>query len=91
MLKRLLLALCTILCALPGLAREITVGGIVSDSESEPLIGVSVAVKGTTKAVVTDINGHYAIACEAGNTLVFSYVGCQPQRSEERRVWKECM
>lgn len=79
MLKRLLFALCAILCALPGIAREITVGGIVSDSESEPLIGVSVAVKGTTKAVVTDINGHYTIACEAGNTLVFSYVGCQPQ------------
>lgn len=52
------------------------VGGTVTDAASgEPLIGVQVKAKGTTAAVVTDLDGHYSIDADAKATLLFSYIG----------------
>jgi hypothetical protein len=52
------------------------VSGIVLDSGNEPLIGVSVVVKGTTIGTATDLNGRFSLAIpQIGNTLDFSYVG----------------
>ena len=53
-----------------------TVSGVVKDASGEPLIGVSVVLKGTGKGTVTDIDGRYTLP--VGNTktpLTFSYVG----------------
>ncbi|GHV13865.1 SusC/RagA family TonB-linked outer membrane protein [Bacteroidia bacterium] len=58
---------------------RITVKGKVIDSSGEPLVGVSVAVKGTTQGVLTDIDGNYSIATTSGATLVFSYLGFTSQ------------
>ena len=53
-----------------------TVAGTITDASGEPLIGVSVMVKGTSHGAVTDIDGHYSFTTEAVNpVLVFSYVG----------------
>lgn len=53
-----------------------TISGYVKDTEGEPLIGVSVVVKGTTIGAVTDINGKFTLSVPAeSKTLVFSYVG----------------
>ncbi len=49
--------------------------GVVLDVNNEPLIGVSVAVKGTTNGTVTDIDGKYTIDASEKNVLVFSYMG----------------
>jgi hypothetical protein len=35
--------------------------GTVLDGKSEPLIGVSIVVKGTTRGSLTDLNGKYSI------------------------------
>ncbi len=52
-----------------------TVTGNVSDS-SEPLIGATVMVKGTTTGTVTDIDGNFEINVPAGaNELTISYTG----------------
>ncbi len=56
-----------------------TVSGTVTDSSGNPLIGVTVKVKGTTKGAVTDANGHFEIDADEDATLVFSYVGYQDQ------------
>ncbi len=58
------------------MAQGKTVSGIVTDG-NEPLIGVTVQVKGNSKlGTVTDINGHYTInVTSAGTILVYSYVG----------------
>ncbi len=53
--------------------------GAVKDVEGEPLIGVSVIVKGTTNGVITNINGEYSIHAKQGDVLVFSYVGMNTQ------------
>lgn len=61
------------------MAQEITVTGVVRDNEGETLPGVSVVVKGSTRGTVTDIDGNFEIKVPQGATLVFSYVGFQPQ------------
>ncbi|MFV0536058.1 MAG: SusC/RagA family TonB-linked outer membrane protein [Dysgonomonas sp.] len=57
------------------LQTKITVKGKIVDSTGEPLIGVSVAIKGTTQGVMTDIDGNYSITTDSNATLVFSYIG----------------
>ncbi len=79
MTRRLGALLCFLLLSV-GLmhAEKITVKGTVtSASDSEPLIGVSVYLKGAGTGVTTDIDGNYSIQAETGQTLVFSYVGMQ--------------
>ena len=49
--------------------------GTVTDTNREPLIGVSVMVKGTTTGVVTNLDGQYSISAKQGDVLVFSYIG----------------
>ena len=52
------------------------VSGVVTDSSGEPLIGVSVAVKGTTQGAVTDIDGKFVIENLPDRAkLVISYIG----------------
>ena len=51
------------------------VKGTVSDSNGEPLIGVSILVKGELKGVISDINGGYSIPADVSDVLQFSYVG----------------
>lgn len=59
-------------------------GNVVSKSDNEPLIGVSILQKGTTNGVVTDIDGNYELQIQGGEaTLVFSYIGLQ---TEELKV-----
>lgn len=58
-------------------ANKIT--GTILDKSGEPLIGVSVIIKGTTIGTVTDIDGKYTIQASNGQTLVFSYMGYVPQ------------
>ena len=63
------------------LAQTYTVkGNVVSKTDNEPLIGVSILQKGTTNGVVTDIDGNYELQIQGGEaTLVFSYIGLQTQ------------
>lgn len=52
------------------------VKGTVKDVSGEPLIGVSVSVKGKSGiGTITDINGNFSIQCDANDALVFSYIG----------------
>lgn len=51
------------------------VSGVILDKEGEPLIGVSVVIKGSTNGTITDIDGKYSIQVANGQTLVFSYMG----------------
>ena len=53
-----------------------TVSGLVKDKEmGEPLVGVSVSVKGTKNATMTDLNGNYTIQTSPKDVLEFKYVG----------------
>lgn len=59
--------------------QQIEVKGTVVDNTGEPLIGVSVQIVGKQGGVVTDIDGNFAIKCEQGQQLKFSYIGFTDQ------------
>ena len=54
------------------------VTGTVYGSEGI-LIGATIAIKGTSIGVITDINGQFNIKANKGDTLVFSYLGKTPK------------
>ncbi len=56
-------------------SKEKEIRGIITDKIGEPLIGVSVTVKGTGKGTVTDMNGKWALSVSEGSVLNFSYIG----------------
>lgn len=71
-----LVTLCLLTCVCHVHAEPVTVTGTVtSAADGEPLIGVTVQVKGTANGTSTDIDGNYSIKTETGAVLLFSYVG----------------
>ncbi|MBD5279216.1 MAG: TonB-dependent receptor [Bacteroides sp.] len=75
-MNRLITITLSILIAISAFAQQFTATGVVtSKTDGEPLIGVGVQVKGTTRGTVTDIDGNYKINVSAGEVLIFSYVG----------------
>ncbi|MGE5521501.1 MAG: SusC/RagA family TonB-linked outer membrane protein [Candidatus Dadabacteria bacterium] len=71
-----LLNLGLLLLSFSVLAQERTVSGTVaSEEDGTPLVGVTVALKGTSNAVVTDGQGRFSIAVQPGQSLLFSHVG----------------
>lgn len=66
-----LLALVMLLIGgLTAYAADFTASGTVTDDSNEPLIGVSIVVKGQTGyGVTTDIDGNFKIRVPEGSTL----------------------
>lgn len=66
--------------AMPAIAASpVSVSGtVVSQGSDEPLIGVSVRIKGSQRGVATDVDGKYALEAKEGDVLLFSYIGYQP-------------
>lgn len=62
-----------------GAKAQTSVTGNVKDATGEPLIGVTVQVKGQQGGTVTDIDGNFTISAPQGSTLQFSYIGYQTQ------------
>lgn len=56
-------------------AQTISVKGIVKDAQGDPIIGVSVAEKGTANGIVTDLEGQYTLSVSSKAKLDFSYLG----------------
>jgi len=49
--------------------------GIVTDDTGIPLLGASVAIKGTSTGVTTDFDGNFTIEATPGDVLQVTYVG----------------
>ena len=60
-------------------AQKNVVTGTVVDAKNEPLIGVSVKIKGTTNGTMTNFDGKFSIDASATDVLVISYVGTTTQ------------
>lgn len=54
---------------------KVSVTGTVTDTQGEPLIGVSVIEKGSNSGTVTDVDGRYRLETDNGKQLVYSYLG----------------
>lgn len=66
-------------------AQDTTIKGVVKASTGETLPGVSVALKGSSQVVATDINGSFSIVAPDRSILVFSYIGFQVQELQINR------
>lgn len=78
--RRWLSFLLLICLALPAIAQEITVSGIVRGTADEPLIGASVMVKeNPSVGTITDFSGNFQLKVESDATIVVSYVGYTAQ------------
>lgn len=73
-MKQLLVMLFAFLSLQVG-AQNVTITGKVVDQDQEPLIGVSVVIKGTTTGVSTDLDGNFSLQGKEGSVLLFSYIG----------------
>ncbi len=74
MMLLLFLAPMSLVCSNAQAQKPIS-GVVVSASDGEPLVGVSVQVKGTSEGSITDIDGNFSLTASQGQTLVFSYIG----------------
>lgn len=54
-----------------------TVKGQIVDENGEPMIGVTVKVKGTSTATVTDLDGNFRLSARQGAELEVTYIGYQ--------------
>ena len=58
----------------------ITIKGVVTDTQKEPLAGASIRIKGTTSGTTTNASGGYTLQGVSRNaTLVFSFIGMKKQ------------
>lgn len=55
--------------------KELTITGTVVDEFNVPLQAVSVVIKGTTRGVLTDLDGMYTLKANQKDILVFSQLG----------------
>ncbi len=53
--------------------------GKVTDAKGEPLPGVSITLKGTTRGTVSDASGAFRIEADPDAVLVFSFIGHKTQ------------
>jgi len=53
--------------------------GKIVDEKGAPLPGVTITVVGTTRGVITDIDGSYTIEASPNDKLVFSFIGMESQ------------
>jgi iron complex outermembrane receptor protein len=84
--KNILVLLLALLITTLGFSQQVS--GLITDENSDPLLGVSVIVKGTSVGAVTDFDGNYSIEASNGDVLVFSYVGYD---SQEKAVTGETL
>ncbi len=55
------------------------VKGTVVDETGQPMIGVTIKVKGSQAATITDLDGNFSINASAGSAIEFSYIGYNTQ------------
>ena len=76
---RLLLLMVAFNSSLSLFAQTQTISGIVLDEFGEPMIGVSVLVKGTTTGIITDVEGNFTVPAKTGDVLLVKYLGYKDQ------------
>ncbi len=90
-MKRFFLAVLTLLLGIYFANAQTLVKGTVMDAEyNTPLIGASVAVKGTTQGTMTDLNGNFELKIPGNQvTIEVSYVGYEARTIDVQLAGKK--
>jgi len=76
MMKKLKLLMLTFLVSITTISwAQTEVEGLVLDDQNVPLSGASILIKGTTKGVIADFDGHFIIEAQIGDVLEVSFIG----------------
>lgn len=79
-MKKTLILVSMALMSLAANAQSIKVTGkVISSSDKQPLVGVTVKVPGSNSGAITDIDGNYTINVDANSKLEFSMIGFKQQ------------
>lgn len=63
-----------------GIEQTKTISGKVMDAFNDPLPGVTVVIKGTSKGTITDMDGNYTLVDVPGTAVLqFSFIGMKTQ------------
>ena len=79
MKQKVMMLVWMMLCLAFEVQAQTSATGVVKDATGEPLIGVTVAVKGQKGGAVTDFDGNFSVKAKTGDVLVFSYIGYKTQ------------
>jgi TonB-linked SusC/RagA family outer membrane protein len=80
-MKKLLSFLFLFCFTLTVFSQNVQIKGVVlAGEDNSPLLGVNVAVKGTTIGVITDLDGQFTLSVPLKSTLIISYVGYKSQQ-----------
>ena len=74
-MKRLQAILCGLLVVFSAMADITARGKVIDGDNGEPMIGVSILVKGTTQGTITDFDGNFELTAPNGAQLQFTYLG----------------
>jgi hypothetical protein len=58
------------MCTLSLFAQNTVVSGTVVDTSGSPLQGVTVAIKGTSSGILSDVNGKYSISVSSAENIL---------------------
>ena len=75
MKTKLYALLIIVFITLPIMAQNYQVSGTITDSDDQPLPGVSVIVKNGTEGTTSDFDGLYSLQVNNGDVLEFTFVG----------------
>ncbi|TRX58782.1 TonB-dependent receptor [Fulvivirga sp. M361] len=81
-MKKLLLLTVFMSFTLFVVAQDITVSGKITDDNGSAIPGVNIAIKGTGKGTLTDLDGKYSVKTTSDATIVFSFLGYKTQEIE---------
>lgn len=72
-----------------SIKKDKIIKGTVLDESGNPLPGVNILIKGTSKGVQTDFDGNFQLLnAEKGDVLLFSYIGFKSQQIKiENHRW----
>ncbi|EPR67250.1 TonB-dependent receptor [Cyclobacterium qasimii M12-11B] len=77
----MLITVLLIMVVMVGYARQASQisGKVVSVEDNEPLPGVSILVKGTSRGTVTNMDGEFSVQAASGDVLTVSFIGFTTQ------------
>ncbi|MDR0697654.1 MAG: TonB-dependent receptor [Tannerella sp.] len=78
--RKILLSACVcVVCGLSLSAQQNVVTGVITGENGEPMAGASILIQGSTRGVITDIDGSFTISVKPEDVLEVSFVGYESQ------------